>query len=67
MRRYSVIITVDASVTVEVDAENEEQAKELAMEQASHPCICHQCSNEIDIGDLQDAIEATDITGRDYE
>lgn len=64
MKRYSVIITVDASVVVVVEAENEDQAKELAMEQANRPRVCNRCSGEVEIGDLMEAIEATDITGQ---
>jgi hypothetical protein len=61
MPKYSVIITVDASIVVEVEAEDEEQAKELAMEQASRPGLCHQCSHELSVGELLDAIDATEI------
>lgn len=61
MKRYSVIVTVDASVYIEVDAENEDQAKEIAMEKVSSPCLCHQCSREVDIGDILEAVEATEI------
>jgi hypothetical protein len=57
--KYSVIISVDASVHVEVEADNEEQAKDLAMEKAGAPCLCHQCSSELDVGDLIEVVEVT--------
>jgi|GEM_PF-6084782 len=61
MNRYSVLITVDASISVEVEAENEEQAKDLALEKAHRPCICHQCSSKVYVGEIIDAIEAIEI------
>ncbi len=61
MKTYSVLITVDASIFVKVKAENEEQAKILAMEKAPHPSVCHHCSREIEIGDLLEAVEAIEV------
>lgn len=61
MKKYSVIITVDASIYIEVEAESEAQAREKAMESASEPCLCHQCSREVDIGGILDVVEVTEI------
>lgn len=59
MSRWQVVITVDASICVEVEADDAEQAKDRAWEQASVPGICHQCSDDITLGDLLEAVEAT--------
>lgn len=57
-KRFVVCISVDASITIEVDAENEEQAKELAMERVYVPGLCHQCAHQIEIGEPIEALEA---------
>jgi len=62
MKKYVVTITVDASVWVEVEADSEEQAKELGMQKAVNPCLCHQCSSEVFVGDLIEAVEASEIS-----
>lgn len=67
MNKYAVIITVDASVCVEVEAENEEQAKELALNKVETPCLCHQCAREVQIGDILDAVEATLTNGGSHD
>lgn len=61
MKKYSVLVTVDASIRVVVDAENEDQAKDIAMEKASRPSVCHHCARQLDIGDIIDAVEAVEM------
>lgn len=61
MKKYRVVLTVDATIFVEVDAENEAQAKELGLAKASMPHICHQCSRNVSIGDVLDAVDAEEI------
>ena len=61
MPKYNVILTLDASMTVEVVAENEEEAMEIAMESAETPTLCCQCAQEVDLNDIIDAIEAVEI------
>jgi hypothetical protein len=58
MAKWTVLVTYDASRTFEVDAESEEAAKEKAMEMAGLASVCHQCSNEIEVGDAIEAVEA---------
>lgn len=57
--KYRVMFTVDATVSVVVDADNEEAAKEKAWEVAAHPCLCHQCADELEVGDLLEIIDVT--------
>lgn len=61
MRRYSVLITVDASIVVEVEATDEESAKEEAFSQASNPSVCHHCAKQVQLGDLLEAVEVTEV------
>ena len=63
MKKWNVSMTVDATINVEVEAESEEEAKRKALETASRPGLCHQCSRELDIGDVLEAIEAYEIGG----
>jgi hypothetical protein len=51
-----VIIPWHATVFVEVDAENKKEAEEKALDEA-YPSLCHQCSNEIQIDEINDSAE----------
>jgi len=61
MPKYSVLISVDASITVEVEAPDEETAKELAFNTAECPSVCHYCSKYIQVGEPLEALEASEI------
>jgi hypothetical protein len=50
--KYRVLFTVGATVQVEVEADNEEEAKEKAWEVAEAPCLCHSCADQVETGDL---------------
>lgn len=63
MKKYSVLLSVDATVYVVVEANSEEEAKEKAYEVAHRPSLCHQCAKEMDTGDIIEALEATEISG----
>jgi hypothetical protein len=64
MKKFRVMFSVDATVSVEVEAENRESAAEMAWEIASSPCLCHQCADEVETGDL---IEVLDIAEVEHE
>lgn len=61
MKKWSVILSVDATIRVTVEAETAEEAKDKALDVASAPRVCHQCAKEIDIGDVIDALEAIEV------
>ena len=63
MKNWTVMLSVDATIRVSVAAETEEEAKEKALDIASRPDICHQCSKKVEIGDVLDALEATELDG----
>ena len=48
--KYQVYMTACASTSVEVEAENVEDAIEAAHD-AVYVSLCHQCSGEVEIGD----------------
>ena len=50
MTNYRVMILHDACTTHDVTAENEAGAIDAAMNEVS-VCLCHQCSNEIELAD----------------
>jgi hypothetical protein len=53
MNKYSVSIPWHCSVFVKVEAENEEQARDKAIEKAT-PFLCHHCSENIELGEFND-------------
>lgn len=70
MARYVVHLTTWANTSIEVEADDPEQAKELAEESGQFPTLCHQCSGygrgqSLDIGDEWDAKEVTLLDGAD--
>ena len=62
MSKWVAIFTVDASTVVEVEADTQEQAEEKAWENIGRPRLCHQCGDELDIGDVIDLVEITENT-----
>jgi len=52
MSKYQVCIIIDASNTVEVEADSPEDAMDLAynMDEAS-PSLCHQCSHDVGLAE----------------
>ncbi len=61
MKKWGVTLIVDASIHIEVEAENAEEAKDKALSTAGSPGLCYQCSRELDVGDVIDAVEAVEI------
>jgi hypothetical protein len=53
---YSVTVLFDASRSVSVEADSPEEAEEKAHNQVGSASLCHQCSDEIDIGDATGAL-----------
>ena len=58
--KYSVAISVDATVHVDVEAESKEAAERAAYK-AARVSICHQCSRGLDVGDLGDVLDVTEL------
>lgn len=60
MPKYRVVYTVDATASVTVEAENEQQAREKAEASADMvaPGLCWECSSKIDLGDALEIIDA---------
>lgn len=54
MPRYTVSIPLHASTTYECDADSPEQALEKARDEAGSPGLCHQCSRECELGDVDE-------------
>ena len=62
MKTYSVVLTVDASIVVKVEADSEEEAKDLASDIAEAPSICHHCSRKVQFGDVLETVEVIEVT-----
>lgn len=52
MPKYAVTLVVDATKTVIVEAASEKEAQEYALEEAEDPCLCHHCSEQVDVGEF---------------
>lgn len=51
MERYSVTLIFDASKGMDVEAESPEDAEAKAVDAIGSPCLCHQCSDEVELAD----------------
>jgi hypothetical protein len=56
MPKYLVSIPYHCAFLVKVEAENKEQAIRKA--DTCFPNLCHQCSDEIEIGEANDSYDA---------
>ncbi len=52
MTKYRVTLLVDATVTVDVEANSKREAREKALDTADTPSVCHKCSSKVMIGDI---------------
>lgn len=62
MGTWAVTMRVDATVTFEVDADTEDEARDKAISSVPHPRLCHQCGKELDVGDILDIVDAVEMT-----
>jgi len=58
MDNYKVFIPIGATAMIDVEADSKEEAIRKAIEEIGNPSICHQCSNEIEIGEFYDEDKA---------
>jgi hypothetical protein len=56
MKKYRVRIPYFCTVLVEVEAENEEEAKDAAVSEV-YPSLCHECSNTVEMDEMNDDAE----------
>lgn len=57
--RYRVVVTIDAPVSIEVEAENVDDALDRAIEEVGTPALCTHCADKIELNDPIQAVEAT--------
>ena len=51
-KQYEVTVLYDAAKSVTVEAESPDEAEDLAYDEAgSHVTLCHQCADEVEVGD----------------
>ncbi len=64
MKTYDVTLTVYASKTIRVKATNEDEAEETARDTLGFsPTLCHQCADEIELGDdYGEVLKVTEVT-----
>lgn len=61
MKKYGVTFIVYSSMTIEVEANSEEEACELAEKKAYEPSLCHQCSDELEVDSVGDIVQVIEI------
>ncbi len=60
MPKYYVTFEVSASASIEVEADNPDEAEQKAEEEI-HVSLCHQCARNIHLGDYGDCLEVIEI------
>jgi hypothetical protein len=51
-RLFSVSVPMFASTIIKIRAESAEEALEIAQQTATAPSVCHQCSSDIEVGEV---------------
>jgi len=59
--KYDVVIAVDATIYITVDANSPEEAAEKGLEECSTPTLCSYCSREVALGDPLDVLEVNEV------
>jgi|GEM_PF-3172639 len=54
--KYAVTVCIDSSRSATIEADSPEQAADKAMDELGYPSICHQCANELEVGDAIGAL-----------
>lgn len=58
--KYSVYGIMNASVHIgDYEADSKEQAEEMANDDQDadwYPCLCHQCSTELEVDDINEVV-----------
>jgi len=49
--KFDVMLKVSASVIVQVDADSEEEARQMVEDEMPIPCLCHHCADNVDLSD----------------
>ena len=53
MKKWTVYLSFNATKVVEdIEAETQEEAIEKAIDRDGYASLCHQCSSEIELGDV---------------
>jgi hypothetical protein len=55
--KYFVTFEVYASTVIEVEANSENEARDIANEKCYCPTLCHQCSNDIEVSDIGEIVD----------
>lgn len=53
-KKYRVFVPLGATAIIEVEADS----KEEALEKIYAPSVCHQCSHDVEVGELYDEDKA---------
>lgn len=59
MKEYLVNMLVDATVPLKIKANSAEEAAAKAYETTGVPSLCHQCSDDLEVGDIVGCVVAT--------
>lgn len=60
MKKYQVTFEVYATTSIEVRAESEAQAREKACKRICPVSVCHDCSDELNVGEVGEITEVTE-------
>jgi hypothetical protein len=65
MAKWNVWVPYHCTVRVQVEADTEEQARELG-ELEAYPYLCHQCADDIEMGEANPDFESEAVQVKNY-
>lgn len=51
MANYSVTVLFDATKGMDIEADSPDEAEEKVLKKVGMPCLCHQCSDEVEVAE----------------
>ena len=57
MKKYRVGIPWHCTFLIEVNAEDEKEAKKMVRNSAEYPSLCHYCAEKIEIYEMNDDVD----------
>lgn len=64
-KKYNVCVPIHCSINVQVEAESVEEAIKLAIDEASTPHLCYQCSGKLELADPDTDSITPDLVSED--
>ncbi len=60
-KKYSVMFIVNCSTQLIVEADNEDEARDIAENEISEPNLCHHCGRDMNVDSVGEITEVLEL------